>query len=350
MKVLVAGGAGYIGSHTVVELVKAGHEPVIVDNFSNSKETVIDRLEEITGTHLTWYRADLADQSLTRAIFEKETPDAVIHFAGYKAVGESVEQPLDYYENNLNTTFSISRAMIASGCDTIVFSSSATVYGDAELPLTESEPHLDSLSPYGYTKVAGERILTDIAQAHDFKLGLLRYFNPVGADASGRIGENPLGRPNNLMPAVAKVAAGRQDKLLIFGDDYPTRDGSAIRDYLHVTDLAKAHVVALEKLGSFDSSVKIWNLGTGTGTSVFELVAAFEQACGFELAKEVAPRRAGDRAEIYATPTLALEELGWQTELTIEDMCTDTWRWQSNNPDGYPDGEAQSTPSSVNAS
>lgn len=347
MKVLVAGGAGYIGSHTVVELVAAGHKPVIVDNFSNSKETVIDRLEEITDTELSWYKADLADQELTRAIFEKERPDAVIHFAGYKAVGESVEKPLDYYENNLNTTFSIARAMTASECEMIVFSSSATVYGDAELPITENEPHLDSLSPYGYTKVAGERILTDIAHAYGFKLGLLRYFNPVGAHASGRIGENPLGRPNNLMPAVAKVAAGRQDRLLIFGDDYPTRDGSAIRDYLHVTDLAKAHVVALEKLAYNDWDVKIWNLGTGTGTSVFELVKAFEKACGFEISKEVAPRRAGDRAEIYATPTLALEDLGWKTELTIDEMCADTWRWQSENPDGYPDGQADSTPTTL---
>ncbi len=347
MRVLVAGGAGYIGSHTVVELVEAGHEPIIVDNFSNSKVTVIDRLEEITETSIQWYRADLTDQDTTRKIFEQTQPEAVIHFAGYKAVGESVEKPLDYYENNFNTTFSIARAMIASGCKNIVFSSSATVYGDAELPLTEDEPHLDSLSPYGYTKVAGERILTDLANAHGFTLGLLRYFNPVGAHKSGRIGENPLGRPNNLMPAVAKVAAGRQDKLLIFGSDYPTRDGSAIRDYLHVTDLAKAHVIALEKLATNDWNVKIWNLGTGTGTSVFELVSAFEKACGFELPKEIAPRRAGDRAEVYATPTRAREELGWTTELTIDDMCNDTWRWQQANPDGYPDGEANSTPWAV---
>lgn len=342
MKVLVAGGAGYIGSHTVVELVEAGHEPVIVDNFSNSKETVIDRLEEITGRSLDWFTADLTDAELTAKIFTKVQPDAVIHFAGLKAVGESVEKPLDYYENNLTATFSIARAMIASGCSTIVFSSSATVYGDAELPLTEDEPHLDSLSPYGYTKVAGERILTDVSRAHGFRLGLLRYFNPVGAHESGRIGENPLGRPNNLMPAVAKVAAGRQEKLLIFGDDYPTRDGSAVRDYLHVTDLAQAHVIALEKLIASDWDVKIWNLGTGTGTSVFELVAAFEKACGFELPKEVAPRRVGDRAEVYAAPDLAREELGWETKLTIEDMCASTWRWQCENPDGYPDGRANS--------
>ncbi|MDP9805576.1 UDP-glucose 4-epimerase [Trueperella bonasi] len=347
MKVIVAGGAGYIGSHTVVELVAAGHEPIIVDNFSNAKEKVIDRLEEITETQLTWYKADLTDQDTTRAIFEKEEPSAVIHFAGYKAVGESVEKPIDYYENNLNTTFSIAKAMVATGCQTIVFSSSATVYGDADLPLTENEPYLDSLSPYGYTKVAGERILTDIAHAHGLKVGLLRYFNPVGAHESGRIGENPLGRPNNLMPAVAKVAAGRQEKLLIFGDDYPTPDGSAVRDYLHVTDLAKAHVTALEKLADKNWNVKIWNLGTGTGTSVFELVSAFEKACGFELPKEVAPRRAGDRAEVYAEPTLAREELGWSTKLTIEDMCADTWRWQSANPDGYPDGNADSTPATI---
>lgn len=347
MKVLVAGGAGYIGSHTVVELVKAGHEPVIVDNFSNSKETVIDRLEELTERHLEWYKADLTDPEVTQRIFAKTKPEAVIHFAGYKAVGESVEKPLDYYENNFNTTFSIVRAMIAAGTKEIVFSSSATVYGDVELPLLEDEKHLDSLSPYGYTKVAGERILTDISNAYGFKLGLLRYFNPVGAHKSGRIGENPLGIPNNLMPAVAKVAAGRQDKLLIFGDDYPTRDGSCIRDYLHVVDLAKAHVAALEKLEDAPWSVRVWNLGTGTGTSVFELVAAFEKACGRELPKEISPRRAGDRAEVYAEPTRALTELGWKTELTIEDMCADTWNWQSSNPDGYPDGPALSEPAAL---
>ncbi|QOR46777.1 UDP-glucose 4-epimerase GalE [Trueperella pecoris] len=347
MKVLVAGGAGYIGSHTVVELVEAGHEPIIVDNFSNAKETVIDRLEELTGRSLEWYKADLTDQELTRKIFEKTCPEAVIHFAGYKAVGESVEKPLDYYENNFNTTFSLARAMIAAGTRAIVFSSSATVYGDVELPLLEDEKHLDSLSPYGYTKVAGERILTDIAHAHGFKLGLLRYFNPVGAHKSGRIGENPLGIPNNLMPAIAKVAAGRQDKLLIFGDDYPTRDGSCIRDYLHVVDLAKAHVAALEKLTTASWDVRVWNLGTGTGTSVFELVAAFEKACGHELPKEISPRRPGDRAEVYAEPARALAELGWKTVLTTEDMCEDTWRWQSANPDGYPDGPAHSTPATV---
>ena len=347
MKVLVAGGAGYIGSHTVVELVAAGHEPVIVDNFSNSKKTVIDRLEELTGRSLEWYKADLTDQEITRKIFLKTRPDAVIHFAGYKAVGESVEKPLDYYENNFDTTFSICRAMIAAGTKEIVFSSSATVYGDVPLPLLEDEKHLDSLSPYGYTKVANERILTDIAHAHGFKLGLLRYFNPVGAHKSGRIGENPLGIPNNLMPAVAKVAAGRQDKLLIFGDDYPTRDGSCIRDYLHVVDLAKAHVVTLEKMVDGPWDVRIWNLGTGRGTSVFELVHAFEKACGHEIPKEVAPRRAGDRDEVYAEPTRALKELGWKTELTIEDMCEDTWRWQSANPDGYPDGPAKSEPATV---
>ncbi|VEI14144.1 UDP-glucose 4-epimerase GalE [Trueperella bialowiezensis] len=347
MKVLVAGGAGYIGSHTVVELVAAGHEPIVVDNFSNSQETVIDRLEEITGTDIRWYKADLTDADLTRQIFDKERPDAVIHFAGLKAVGESVDKPLEYYENNLMTTFAITRGMIASGCSTIVFSSSATVYGDADLPLTEDVEHLDSLSPYGYTKVASERILTDFSHAYGFRLALLRYFNPVGAHQSGKIGENPLGRPNNLMPSVAQVATGRLDKLLIFGDDYPTRDGSAVRDYLHVVDLARAHVVALDKLPNFEERVKIWNLGTGTGTSVFELVDAFEQACGFEINKEVAPRRAGDRAEVYAAPDLARTELGWEAEFSIADMCADTWRWQQANPNGYPDGAAASRPETL---
>ncbi|WP_124040243.1 UDP-glucose 4-epimerase GalE [Neoactinobaculum massilliense] len=345
MKVLVSGGAGYIGSHTVVQLAEAGHEPVIVDNFSNSKPTVIDRVEQIIGHHVTWYRADLTDRAVTERIFLRERPDAVIHFAGFKAVGESVAEPLKYYENNLNTTFSLIHGMQASGCRLFAFSSSATVYGMAPLPFTEEETDLSALSPYGYTKLAGERILTDIAAATDIRVALLRYFNPVGAHPSGLIGENPLGIPNNLMPAIANVATGRQDMLHVFGNDYPTPDGTCVRDYLHVVDLADAHIAAVEWLSEHDVATRIWNLGTGRGTSVLELVHAFERACGHKLPVEFAPRRPGDRDAYWASAERARDELGWVAKRSVDDMCADTWHCQQGNPDGFPNGEPASQPS-----
>lgn len=344
MKIIVTGGAGYIGSHTVVQLVEAGHEPVILDNFANSKPTAIDRIEELAGRHIDWYRVDLTDKEATREIFEKVRPDAVIHFAGLKAVGESVAEPLRYYEVNFGSTFSVVEAMQASGCEFIVFSSSATVYGEAHVPFVETETDLSALSPYGYTKLAQERILTDIAAATNIKVGLLRYFNPVGAHPSGRIGEDPLGIPNNLMPTIAAVAAGRREKLMVFGTDYPTPDGSCLRDYLHVVDLANGHVAALERLVKGDIDVRIWNFGTGKGTSVLELIHTFIDSTGVDIPYEIADRRPGDRADSYADASRAAEELGWTADRTVVDMCADTWRWQEANPAGYPDGEPQSVP------
>lgn len=338
MRVLVTGGAGYIGSHTVLALLEAGHEVEIVDSFDNSKPSVIPRLEELSGQPLKAHHFDLVDRERTEQLFSSSTFDAVIHFAGFKAVGESVEKPLDYYDNNLNSTLSLVRAMAAHGIRRLVFSSSATVYGDqAVVPFQEKFP-TSATSPYGWTKVFIEQILEDLAASDpSWRVGLLRYFNPVGAHPSGRIGEDPQGIPNNLVPFIAQVAVGRRDELSVWGDDYLTPDGTCLRDYIHVTDLAAGHVAALERISTWEQPVGIWNLGTGRGTSVLEMVAAFSRAVGRDLPYRIAPRRAGDIAESYADPSLAHRELGWEATRTIDDMCADTWRWQSANPQGFPD-------------
>ena len=338
MRVLVSGGAGYIGSHTVLKLVEAGHDVVIVDNFSNAKPTVIGRLESLAGQPIEVHAFDLRDYDKTEHLFASEQIDAVIHFAGFKAVGESVEKPLEYYENNLDATFSLVRAMRRHRVSTLVFSSSATVYGgDPPLPMTEDLP-TSATNPYGWTKVMIEQILADVARAEPgFRIALLRYFNPVGAHPSGQIGEDPSGYPNNLMPFIAQLAVGRRDKLMVFGDDYDTPDGTGVRDYIHVEDLALGHVAALERLSHSPEPVNIWNLGSGDGTSVLELLHSFERAVGRELPYEVVARRDGDIAASYADPSKAKRELHWQTTKTVDDMCADTWRWQSQNPQGYPD-------------
>src|SRR5918998_3033462 len=339
MRVLVTGGAGYIGSHTVLSLADAGHEPVVVDSYVNAKPTVLPRLEELAGRPISAHRVNLTDAEDTERLFAEEQFDAVIHFAALKAVGESVRRPLEYYQNNLDSTFSLLRAMATHDVRRFVFSSSATVYGEkAPVPYREDFDDLSAASPYGQTKVMIERILCDVAAAHDgWKVALLRYFNPVGADESGRIGEDPQGVPNNLMPFLAQVAVGRRDKLTVFGGDYPTADGTAERDYIHVTDLAQGHVAALDHLDDMAEQVRAFNLGAGTGTSVLELLHAFERAVGHELPYEVGPRRPGDLPAFWADPTRAHTELGWRATRTIDDMCADTWRWQSENPHGFPD-------------
>src|SRR6476661_974202 len=337
MRVLVSGGAGYIGSHTVVQLVAAGHDVLIVDNFGNSKPTVVNRLEALTGSPLEVHSFDLTDHDKTEHVFANEKIDAVIHFAGLKAVGESVELPLEYYENNLVSTFSLVRAMRRHGVTKLVFSSSATVYGHNSPPLTEDMPTA-ATNPYGWTKVMIEQILRDVAAADpSLRIALLRYFNPVGAHPSGTIGEDPQGIPNNLMPFIAQVAVGKLEKLRVFGDDYDTPDGTALRDYIHVEDLAAGHLAALNRLLTTDTPVSTWNLGTGHGTSVLEVLHAFERACGHQLPYEVVGRRAGDIAASYADPSRAERELGWKATRTIEDICADQWRWQRGNPLGYPD-------------
>ena len=335
MRILVSGGAGYIGSHTVIQLVQAGHDVVIVDNFSNSHPTVLGRLEALTGTSIPLHSFDLRDYDKTEHLFAAEDFDAVIHFAAYKAVGESVEKPLDYYENNLGTTFSLVRAMQKYDVDKLVFSSSATVYGTDQAGATEDRP-TSATNPYGWTKVMQEQILRDVAVADPrMRFALLRYFNPVGAHESGTIGEDPSETPNNLMPYIAQVAVGRREKLLVFGDDYDTPDGTGVRDYIHVEDLAAGHIAALEKLTTTDEPVNVWNLGSGHGTSVLELLTAFGRVVGRELPYEVVARRPGDVASSYADVAKANAELGWATTRTVEDMCADTWRWQSQNPQGY---------------
>lgn len=339
MRVLVSGGAGYIGSHTVLSLIASGHDVVVVDDFSNAKPAVIGRLESLSGTHVPVHAIDLTDAEKTDLLFEHERFDAVIHFAGFKAVGESVAKPLEYYRNNLDSTLSLLEAMRRHDVHRLVFSSSATVYGEhAPVPYQEDYEHLSSSSPYGQTKVMVERIMSDVAAATDgLRVALLRYFNPVGAHPSGEIGEDPQGIPNNLMPFIAQVAVGRRERLTVFGDDYPTTDGTCERDYLHVEDLAAGHVAALEHLDSMATPVRAFNLGTGTGTSVLEMLKAFERAVGRELPYEVGPRRAGDLPAFWADPTRANTELGWHARKTIDDMCADTWRWQSANPQGFPD-------------
>jgi UDP-glucose 4-epimerase len=338
MRVLVSGGAGYIGSHTVLQLIAAGHDVLIVDNFANAKPTVINRLEALSGRHLPVHAFDLRDADKTEHLFAHEQIDAVIHFAGFKAVGESVQKPLEYYENNLGSTFALVRAMQRHHVDKLVFSSSATVYGEhATAPFGEDLP-TSATNPYGWTKVMIEQILRDVAVAEPrWRIALLRYFNPVGAHPSGTIGEDPSGIPNNLVPYIAQVAVGRRETLRVFGDDYDTPDGTPLRDYIHVEDLASGHLAALDRLGKIDDPVSTWNLGTGHGTSVLEVLHAFERAVGRELPYEVVGRRAGDLPESFADPSRANRELGWSAQRTMDDMCVDQWRWQSANPRGYPD-------------
>ena len=338
MRVLVTGGAGYIGSHTVLALLAEGHDVVVVDNLCNSKASVIGRLEELSGKHVPFHVFDVRDEDKLSQLFADEPVDAVIHFAGLKAVGESVQQPLSYYETNLGSTFALVSAMARAGVRRLVFSSSATVYGEsAPVPMTEDLP-TSATNPYGWSKVMQEQILTDVAAATPgFQVALLRYFNPVGAHPSGQIGEDPQGIPNNLMPFVAQVAVGRRERLSVFGGDYETADGTGERDYIHVVDLAEGHVAALEHLAAHpEIGARAWNLGTGHGTSVLEMVKAFEVASGREVPYEITDRRPGDLPVVYADTTRAADELGWRTSRTVEDMCADTWRWQSANPQGFP--------------
>ncbi|HEM5465774.1 UDP-glucose 4-epimerase GalE [Streptococcus suis] len=335
MSILVTGGAGYIGSHTVVELLNLGKEVVIVDNLSNSSILVLDRIETITGKRPTFYELDVADKEALRQVFENENIEAAIHFAGYKAVGESVAKPIMYYENNIMSTLALVEVMTEFSVKKIVFSSSATVYGlNNPSPLVETMP-TSATNPYGYTKVMLEQILRDVEVADkEWSIALLRYFNPIGAHESGLIGEDPAGIPNNLMPFIAQVAVGKREELSVFGNDYDTVDGTGVRDYIHVIDLALGHIKALEKI-STTAGVHTYNLGSGQGTSVLELVQAFEKVNDVPVPYKIVDRRPGDVATCYANADKALAELNWKTEKTIEDMCRDTWNWQSKNPNGY---------------
>lgn len=335
MKVLVTGGAGYIGSHTCVELLAAGHEVVVVDNLSNSQHESIRRVEQISAKSLSFYALDICDVAALGQVFERHSIDAVIHFAGLKAVGESVAKPLWYYHNNVHGTLCLLEVMQQYQVYNLVFSSSATVYGDpATVPIDESFP-LSATNPYGRSKLMIEEIMRDLYVAdQSWNLIMLRYFNPVGAHESGLIGEDPNGIPNNLMPFISQVAVGKLDCLSVFGDDYDTVDGTGVRDYIHVVDLAKGHIKALDKLSQQPGAVA-YNLGTGQGYSVLQMIAAFEQASGKSVNYQIVARRPGDVASCYANPAIALKELGWQAELGIEAMTRDTWRWQSQNPNGY---------------
>ena len=335
MRILLCGGAGYIGAHTYVELAARGHHVHIADNFSNSSPQVLGRLERITGQAPVCHTLDLRDRAATHALFEAHAYDAVIHFAALKAVGESCERPLDYFENNIGGTIHLLQAMRGAGVRRLVFRSSATVYGDpAQVPVREDAP-LSVTNPYGRTKLVMEDLIGDLCQSDPaFRAANLRYFNPVGAHASGLIGEDPSGTPNNLMPYICQVAVGRRERLRIFGGDYPTRDGTGVRDYIHVVDLARAHADAIDYLARADRSLTI-NLGTGQGASVLELVAAFARASGQAIPYDIVERRTGDVAEVYADPRLARELLGWSAERGIDAMCEDAWRWQAMNPRGY---------------
>ena len=337
MSVLVTGGAGYIGSHTVIELIENGYDPIIVDNLCNSKKTAVERVEKIVGKKITFYPYDLCDIDKLREVFKKEKIDACIHFAGLKAVGESCQKPLEYYQNNLISTLNLAQVMREFGCKNLVFSSSATVYGQPKsVPILEDFP-LSTTNPYGATKLYIEGILKDLYNAdNSLNIALLRYFNPIGAHKSGLIGEDPNGIPNNLMPYITQVAIGKLQKLSVFGDDSPTHDGTGVRDYIHVLDLAHGHILALKKLAT-NSGLVIYNLGTGKGYSVLDMVNAFEKASGRKVPYVIAPRRSGDIAECYASTALAKAELGFECKYTLKDMCEDSWRWQSNNPNGYGD-------------
>ncbi len=336
MRVLLTGGTGYIGSHTCVQLLDQGHEVVLLDNLLNSKEMVVDRIEQISGLRPAFHEVDICDYESLLKVFAQHKFDAVVHFAGLKAVGESVEKPLFYYKNNVAGTITLCRAMEQAGVRNIVFSSSCTVYGDPhKVPITEDFPVGATTNPYGRSKYIIERILIDMHAANPaWNIALLRYFNPVGAHASGMIGEDPNGIPNNLMPFITQVAIGRRQFLSVFGSDYPTHDGTGVRDYIHVVDLADGHLCALEKLQQ-NPGLKIYNLGTGQGYSVLDVVKAFSAACGKEIPYKIVDRRAGDIACCYADPQLANTELGWQAQRGIEQMCQDAWKWQTLNPDGY---------------
>ena len=338
MTILVTGGAGYIGSHTVVELQNAGYDVVVLDNLANSSEKSLDRVAQITGKKVPFYKADILDRKALEDLFAKEKIDACIHFAGLKAVGESVQKPWEYYENNIAGTLTLIDVMRKHEVKNIIFSSSATVYGDpAIIPITEECPKGQCTNPYGWTKSMLEQILTDIQKADPtWNVILLRYFNPIGAHKSGMIGENPNGIPNNLMPYVTQVAVGKLKELGVFGNDYDTPDGTGVRDYIHVVDLAKGHVKALKKIEE-NAGLKIYNLGTGVGYSVLDIVKNFEEATGVKIPYVIKDRRPGDIAICYSDATKAKEELGWTAEYGIRDMCADSWNWQSHNPNGYED-------------
>jgi UDP-glucose 4-epimerase len=333
--ILVTGGAGYIGSHTCVELLNAGYKVVVADNLSNSKSDSLSRVEVLTGNEIQFHLTDLRSTKAIKELFRQEMIDAVIHFAGLKAVGESTEIPLAYYQNNIGGTTNLLEAMLEYGCKNIVFSSSATVYGAPDtLPLNEEAP-LTAVNPYGRTKLYIEYMLKDLAAANpDWNISILRYFNPVGAHASGEIGEDPLGIPNNLMPYITKVAVGELEQLPVFGNDYDTPDGTCIRDYIHVVDLARGHISALQKLEE-NPGLMIHNLGTGQGYSVLDTIKAFEATSGQKVNYKITDRRPGDAPAVYSDPSKAEKELGWKAELGIEDMCRDAWRWQQKNPTGY---------------
>lgn len=339
MSILVTGGSGFIGSHTVVELLEAGRDVVVIDNLSNSSLTALKRVEEITGKPVAFYQADIRDRKALEEVFEKEKIESCIHFAGLKAVGESVEKPWEYYDNNITGTLTLIDVMRKHNVKNIIFSSSSTVYGDPDsVPVTEESPLKKCTNPYGSTKFMLEQILTDIQTADpEWNVVLLRYFNPIGAHKSGRIGEDPNGIPNNLMPYITQVAVGKRERLGVFGDDYDTPDGTGVRDYIHVVDLAKGHVKALQKIEE-KAGLCIYNLGTGQGYSVLDVVKNFEEASGVKIPYEILPRRAGDIAANYADASKAFRELGWKAEYTLRDMCADSWNWQKNNPDGYKSG------------
>ena len=336
MAILVTGGAGFIGSHTVVELQNAGYDVVVIDNLSNSSEKSLERVEKITGKPVKFYKVDILDREGLEEIFNKESIDSCIHFAGLKAVGESVAKPWEYYQNNITGTLTLVDVMRKHNCKNIIFSSSATVYGDpAFIPITEECPKGQCTNPYGWTKSMLEQILSDMQKADpEWNVILLRYFNPIGAHKSGTIGENPNGIPNNLMPYITQVAVGKLPQLGVFGNDYDTHDGTGVRDYIHVVDLALGHVKALKKIED-KSGLNIYNLGTGVGYSVLDIVKNFEAAAGKEIPYVIKERRAGDIATCYADPAKAEKELGWKAQYGIKEMCEDSWRWQSNNPNGY---------------
>ncbi len=336
MKILITGGAGYIGSHTALELLNEGYEVVVYDNLCNSSKESLKRVEELTGKSVQFYEGDVLDAEALKAMFEAEKIDAVIHCAALKAVGESVRKPLEYYQNNITGTLTLMNVMREVGVKNIVFSSSATVYGSLEeMPITEACPKGQCTNPYGWTKSMMEQIMTDLQKADpEWNVILLRYFNPVGAHKSGRIGEDPKGIPNNLMPYISQVAVGKLEKLGVFGDDYDTPDGTGVRDYIHVVDLAIGHVKAINYIFT-NPGLDVINLGTGQGYSVLDMVKAFSKACGKEIPYEIKPRRAGDIAMCYADPAKAAKVLGWKAERGLDEMCEDTWRWQSQNPNGY---------------
>lgn len=338
MAILVTGGAGYIGSHTVVELLEAGYEVVVCDNLCNSSKKSLERVEQITGKKVKFYLADILDRDAMEEIFSNENIESVIHFAGLKAVGESVAKPWEYYNNNISGTLVLVDVMRKHGCKNIIFSSSSTVYGDpAFVPVTEECPKGNCTNPYGWTKSMLEQILTDIQKAdNEWNVVLLRYFNPIGAHKSGLIGENPNGIPNNLMPYITQVAVGKRPELGVFGNDYNTHDGTGVRDYIHVVDLAKGHVCALKKIDE-KCGLKIYNLGTGVGYSVLDVVRNFEEATGVKIPYSIKPRRPGDIDANYANADLAGAELGWKAENGIKEMCADSWNWQKMNPNGYDD-------------